>query len=99
MVLRDLKSPDAIKILEQNYESDPLSEGLLLNQLEGKTIEFEVAGPNSEKHNVKAKLLRSGYVPHLQAFARYGAQYAQQQRAMAYDPYQGGSSLTITHIF
>jgi len=27
VVLRDLKQPDSIRILEQNYESDPLSEG------------------------------------------------------------------------
>ena len=28
VILRDLKDPAAIRILEQNYESDPLSEGL-----------------------------------------------------------------------
>ena len=30
VVLRDLSDPDGIRILEQNYESDPLSEGLVI---------------------------------------------------------------------
>lgn len=90
VVLRDLKSPDAIRILEQNYESDPLSEGLLLRKSEGKTLDFEITLPQTgEKKIVKGKVLRSGYVPHFEAFQRYGSQYAMAQMAYA-NPQAGG---------
>lgn len=89
LVLRDLKSPDAIRILEQNYESDPLSEGLLLRKSEGKVLNFEITMPQTgEKKVVKGKVLRSGYVPHTAALQRYGQQYAMTQ--MAYSQPQGG---------
>lgn len=84
VVLRDLKNPGALQIMEQNYESDPLSEGLLLRKSEGKTLDFEIALPqNGEKKIVKGKILRSGYVPHQSAMQRYGQQYYYQQMAMA----------------
>jgi hypothetical protein len=84
VVLRDLKQPDALQILEQNYESDPLSEGLLLRKSEGKTLDFEITMPQTgEKKIVKGKILRSGYVPHQSAMQRYGQQYYYQQMAMA----------------
>lgn len=75
VILRELRRPDAIQILEQNYESDPLSEGLLLRKSEGKTLDFEIVNPQTgEKRLVKGKILRSGYVPHTSAFQRYGQQ-------------------------
>jgi len=89
VVLRDLKNPDALQILEQNYESDPLSEGLLLCKSEGRVLDFEITMPQTgEKKIVKGKILRSGYVPHTVAFQRYGQQYAYAQ--MAYANPQGG---------
>jgi hypothetical protein len=89
VVLRHLRQPDLIKILEQNYESDPLSEGLLLRKSEGKTIDFEITLPTGgEKRIVKGKILRSGYIPHTSAFQRYGPQY--QYNQMAYANPQGG---------
>jgi len=89
VILRDLKNAGAIRILEQNYESDPLSEGLLLRKSEGKTLDFEITLPQTgEKKIVKGKILRSGYVPHVQAFRRYGQQYSMAQ--MAYASPQGG---------
>ncbi len=91
VILRDLKRPDVIQILEQNYESDPLSEGLLLRKSEGKTLDFEITLPQTgEKRIIKGKILRSGYVPHVQAFRRYGDQYRIAQ--MAYAAPQGGVS-------
>ncbi|MGE5190526.1 MAG: DUF4139 domain-containing protein [Gemmatimonadota bacterium] len=73
LVLRDLSRPDAVRILEQNYESDPLSEGLLLRRSEGKTLDFEVTVPQTgEKKIVRGKVLRSGYVPRMAALQRYG---------------------------
>jgi hypothetical protein len=89
VVLRDLKNPDALQIVEQNYESDPLSEGLLLRKSEGKKLDFEITMPvTGEKKIVKGKILRSGYVPHTSAFQRYGQQYYMSQ--MAYASPQGG---------
>jgi hypothetical protein len=89
VVLRDLKAPDAIRILEQNYESDPLSQGLLLRKSEGKVLDFEVTVPQTgEKRIVKGKVLRSGYVPHTSAFQRFGQQYTLRQRI--YSQPQGG---------
>jgi hypothetical protein len=89
VVLRDLNDPDAIRILEQNYESDPLSEGLLLRKSEGKTLDFEITMPQTgERKIVQGKVLRSGYVPHASALQRYGQQYAMNQ--MAYGQPQGG---------
>jgi len=82
VVLRDLKQAGSIRILEQNYESDPLSEALLLRKSEGKTLDFEIAMPDGQKKIVKGRILRSGYVPHTAAFQRYGQQYYQRQMAM-----------------
>ncbi len=89
IVLRDIKDADAIQILEQNYESDPLSEGLLLRKSEGKTIDFEVTNPQTnEKKIIKGKILRSGYIPHISALQRYGNQYEAAQ--WVYSNPQGG---------
>ena len=88
VVLRHLTRPDSIRILEQNYESDPLSEGLLLRKSEGKTLDFEVTLPSGEKRLVKGRILRSGYVPHTSAYRRYGQQYYQNQ--VLYSNPQGG---------
>lgn len=88
VILRALRRPDALQILEQNYESDPLSEGLLLRKSEGKWLDFEIVMPSGEKKIIKGKILRSGYVPHTEAFQRYGQQYAYSQ--MAYSNPQGG---------
>ena len=82
VVLRDLKQPGSIRILEQNYESDPLSEGLLLRKSEGKLLDFEISLPDGAKRIIQGRILRSGYVPHIEAFQRYGQQYYQAQMAM-----------------
>jgi hypothetical protein len=82
VVLRDLKQPGSIRILEQNYESDPLSEGLLLRKSEGKILDFEIDLGGGTKKIVQGRILRSGYVPHPAAFQRYGQPYYQEQMAM-----------------
>ncbi|MEK7409489.1 MAG: DUF4139 domain-containing protein, partial [Acidobacteriota bacterium] len=93
VVLRDLRRPDSIRILEQNYESDPLSEGLLLRKSEGKLLDFEITMPQTgEKRIVQGKILRSGYVPHTSAFRRYGQQYYQTQMTFA-SPQAGGQPI------
>jgi hypothetical protein len=92
VVVRDPRAPGTIQVLEQNYESDPLSEGLLLSKSEGKVIDFEVQGPQGLTRMVKGRILRSGYVPHRQAFARYGQEYWQAQAAYA-SPEGGGQPI------
>jgi hypothetical protein len=93
VVLRDLKKPGAIHILEQNYESDPLSEGLLLHKSEGKVLDFEITLPQTgEKKIVKGKVLRSGYVPHTSALQRYGQQYSMRQMINS-QPQSGGQPI------
>ena len=92
VVLRELHQPDSVRILEQNYESDPLSEGLLLRKSEGKLLDFEIVLPTGEKQIIKGRILRSGYVPHTSAFQLFGSQYAYQQTAYA-NPEGGGQPI------
>ncbi|HKN48482.1 MAG TPA: DUF4140 domain-containing protein, partial [Candidatus Polarisedimenticolia bacterium] len=83
VILRDLKDPKSIRILEQNYEGDPLSQGFLLSQNEGKTLRFEVLNPATGKAEVRsAKLIRSGYVPHQNAWYTFGNEFAMRQQAL-----------------
>jgi hypothetical protein len=94
VILRPVGGGEPVRILEQNYESDPLSEGLLLMKSEGRTLDFEVVDPRTGGRSiVKGKILRSGYVPHTAALARYGQQYAAQQYAAA--NYQGGGQTIV----
>ncbi len=95
VVLRDPRG-GRLQILEQNYRNDPISEGLLLSLFEGKTIEFETGMNDGQGHPiiVKGKVIRSGYVPHYEAYQRYGQQYYQQQMAMV----QGGSGQPIIEV-
>jgi hypothetical protein len=76
VILRDLKSGRDLRILEQNYRADVASQGLLLSLYEGKTIDFLVNGVQKP-----GKIIRSGYVPHYQAYSSYDQQYYQQQQA------------------
>ncbi len=93
VMLRDLRQPDSIRVLEQNYESDPLSQGLLLLKSEGKVLDFETTAPQTgEKSIVRGKVLRSGYVPHASAFQRYGQAYRYSQTLRA-NPQGGGQPI------
>jgi len=90
VMLRDPAGKRMLQILEQNYRADPVSEGLLLNLCEGKTIEFLVQR-DGKTETVKGKIVRSGYVPHWQAMPRYGQAYYQRQ--MAYGQGQGNQPI------
>ena len=88
VILRDLEDPNSLRILEQNYESDPLSESFLLRKAEGKTLDFEVTNPKTgEKEIIKAKIIRSGYIPR-SYYNIYSPQYYQQgyQQQQAQQP-------------
>jgi hypothetical protein len=78
VILRDLKSGRDLHILEQNYRNDVASQGRLLSAYEGKSIDFLVNGVLKS-----GKIIRSGYMPHYQAYNSYDQQYYQQQQAYA----------------
>lgn len=94
VVLRDPQGRN-LQVLEQNYRNDPVSQELLLSLYEGKTIDF-LAGTDKDGNKVivQGKIVRSGYVPHFQAYARYEQQYQIQQQAVAY----GGSGQPIIEV-
>jgi hypothetical protein len=82
VMLRDPSGEHQVQILEQNYRNDAVTEARLLSAYEGKEIEFEV-NREGKPQIIKAKLIRSGYVPHYNAFQRYGSQYQFQQLQVA----------------
>jgi hypothetical protein len=62
VVLRDRKDPEGLRILEQNYEGDPLSEAAMLRLSEGKTLQFRNVNPaTGAVELVSGRLVRAGY--------------------------------------
>jgi hypothetical protein len=91
VVLRDPAGKRQLRVLEQNYRADPISEGLLLSQYEGKTIDFLVQhGDHTE--TVQGKIIRSGYVPHTDGLL--SGNYYQQQQIIA----SGGAGQPIIEV-
>ena len=84
VVLRDPTGRVPLRILEQNYRSDTISQGLLLSLHEGKELEFLVRGrdPSTKDYTVKGKVIRSGYVPNYAGGQQYGQDFYQQQQQM-----------------
>ncbi len=74
VILRDPRGLLQLRILEQNYRADPVSQGLLLSLNEGKTIDFLVQrGERTEI--VQGKIVRSGYParpPYALGYQPYG---------------------------
>lgn len=86
VILRDPAGKYALRILEQNYRNDPVTQELLLSLFEGKTIEFEnirTKDNTQVSEIISGKIIRSGYVPHYSAMRRYGQDYYQSQTAYA----------------
>ena len=93
--LRSLEEGRKIRILEQNYRNDPVTQQLLLSLYEGKTIDFDTVTADGKHLIVQGKIIRSGFVPHsASAFAMYGQEYYQQQMAAV----QGGSDQPIIEV-
>jgi hypothetical protein len=66
VILRDPAGKHALRILEQNYRNDPVSELLLLSLFEGKTIDFvneRMKDNTMTREIIPGKIIRSGYVP------------------------------------
>ena len=60
VVLRETgEEPFGVEILEQRYVNEPLSEALMLRQMEGKEVRFRVTGKDGETHEESGKLLRA----------------------------------------
>lgn len=89
VILRDTRRSTDLRILEQNFRSDPISPGLLLALHEGKTIDFRV-GHGEYQKLVRGRIVRAAYVPHTAAFRRYGEQYQWRQMSMAHGDHGGG---------
>ena len=63
VVLRDPAGKEQLRILEQNYRADTVSQEMLLTLNEGKTIQFEVmnqAGGQTKRELISGKIIRSG---------------------------------------
>ncbi len=63
VVLRDPAGRVQIRVLEQSYRADVMSQGLLLSLNEGKEIDFLVRDQDAKEHTVRGKIIRSGYSP------------------------------------
>ena len=83
VVLRNPLGKRLLQIREQNYRADPVSQELLLSLYEGKTIDFQVK-QGDQTSIVSGKIIRSGYVPHTEAYGQFGSQYQYQQQSLAY---------------
>ena len=61
VILRNPAAPGSpIRIMEQNYRNDPISQDHLLSLNEGKTIDFSVRNPDGSTRIVHGKIIRSG---------------------------------------
>lgn len=63
VVLRDPAGRVQIRVLEQSYRADVMSQGLLLSLNEGKEIDFLVRDQDAKEYTVRGKVIRSGYSP------------------------------------
>lgn len=63
VVLRDPAGKVQLRVLEQSYRADVMSQGLLLSLNEGKILDFIVRDQNAKEYPVRGKVIRSGYVP------------------------------------
>lgn len=63
VVLRDPAGRVPVRILEQSYRADVMSQPLLLSLHEGRELEFLVRDQNAKEYRVRGKVIRSGYTP------------------------------------
>jgi len=73
VILRDLSGKNNLRILEQNYRADPVSQDLLLSHFEGQEIEFL-----SNTNIVKGTIVRGGNLGTIT--------YSYSQQAIREDP-------------
>lgn len=61
VVLRDPSKKTDLRILEQSYRAEVLSQGLLLSLNEGKELDFINRDRDGHESTVRGKVIRSGY--------------------------------------
>lgn len=64
VILRDPGGKVSLRILEQNYRSDPVSQDLLLQHFEGREIEFEQRLTDGRTERIRGRIVRAPYVMH-----------------------------------
>jgi hypothetical protein len=95
VILRSLDQARQIKILEQNYRNDPVTQQLLLSLYEGKTIDFEIVTPDGKRQVTQGKIIRSGFVPHsASAYSMYAQNDYQAQATYA----QNGADQPVIEV-
>src|SRR4051812_28191242 len=63
VVLRDPTGKVQLRVLEQSYRADVMSQGLLLSLNEGQVLTFLVRDQNGKEYPVQGRVVRSGYNP------------------------------------
>ncbi len=63
VVLRDPAGKVQIRVLEQSYRADVMSQGVLLALNEGEEIDFLVRDQNAKEYPIRGKVIRSGHNP------------------------------------
>ena len=63
VVLRDPAGKVQLRVLEQSYRADVMSQALLLSLNEGRELDFLVRDQNGKEYTVRGKVIRSGYNP------------------------------------
>lgn len=95
VILRSLDSDIGIRVLEQNYRADPLSQPMMLSIFEGETIDFRVAAREGLREKiVQGTIVRSGYVRHRSPRFNFNQQYYATQMARS----QGASNQPIIEV-
>lgn len=92
VVLRDPSKKTDLRILEQSYRGDVLSQGLLLSLNEGKELDFLKRDPDGRESIIRGRVIRSGYTPNTAAYQRYGQAFYQTQMGYG-NPQTGGSPI------
>lgn len=77
VILRDPAGARALSILEQGYRNDPVSQERLLQMFEGQVIRFLVTRGESVSE-IEGRIVRSGYVPTVAQYDRWGNWIGQQ---------------------
>lgn len=63
VVLRDPAGRVPLRILEQSYRADVMSQPLLLSMNEGRELDFLVRDQDAKEYTLRGKVIRSGYNP------------------------------------
>lgn len=96
VVLRDPSGRIRLRVLEQGFRADTISQGLLLYLNEGKQIDFRRTRKDGETEIIRGRIVRSGYTPNYQAMGRYGEEFRQRQQALG--SWQSGAGSPIVEV-